>query len=439
MQASASASEEHVSLRSKILATMALPLIVLVIATFALLTSRRQTTEALTAERNAVAIRDTLDHVLVDLTDAETGSRGYLLTGEESFLEPYTNGTDALTRDMHALNALIVGDPIATAEVAKLQVLANQRLSLLQTTQLLAPVTDLTNHAQLISQMSRGKAVADDIRDVVSQAQDEAADLLAVRQRSLDRSRTVSFMIGIVGMPLGMLASLIVVALSTGRLVNRIRRTEQLARMLEEGLPLGDASTSDDELGRLERVLVRSGDRVVELQGELRHMATADPLTRLINRRGFLPTAEHQLEVAKRNHQPLALVFLDLDGLKKVNDSLGHSAGDGMIAEAAFVMRDTFRASDLIARMGGDEFCILFATESEDAAEATIARLHFAAEVTNRQEGRPFALAFSTGIAVFDPEEPQTLDQLMAVADERMYCAKRAKATTTSLDEAPVI
>src|SRR5206468_779065 len=175
----------------------------------------------------------------------------------------------------------------------------------------------------------------------------------------------------------------------------------------------------------------------VELQGELRHMATADPLTRLINRRGFLPTAEHQLDVAKRSHQPLALVFLDLDGLKKVNDSLGHSAGDGMITEAAFVMRDTFRASDLIARMGGDEFCILFATESEEAA-AAVARLNTAVEVTNRQEGRPFALAFSTGVAMFDPERPQTLDQLMAVADQRMYCAKRAKATASNLDEAPV-
>jgi diguanylate cyclase (GGDEF)-like protein len=417
---------------------MALPLIVLVIATSALLISRRQTTEALVAERNAVAVRDTLDHILVDLTDAETGSRGYLLTGQDSFLEPYTEGSDALIHDMHALNGLIGDDPVATAQVAKLQVLANQRLSLLQTTQLLAPVTDLTNHAQLISQMSRGRVVMEEIRDIVSREQSEAADLLAQRQRSLDASRHFSFLVGIVGMPLGMLASLIVVALSTGRLVSRIRRTEQLAGMLEEGMPLGDASTSDDELGRLERVLVRSGTRVVELQSELRRMATADPLTRLINRRGFLPTAEHQLEVAKRSHQPLALMFLDLDGLKQVNDTLGHSSGDGMIAEAAFVMRDTFRASDLIARMGGDEFCVLFAAESEAAATAAIVRLQAGVDATNAQEGRPFTLAFSAGIAMFDPEEPRTLDQLMAVADQQMYAAKRAKTATTSMDGAPV-
>src|SRR6476619_3079991 len=89
-----------VSLRFKILAVMALPVIVLGIATGALLRARQQTTEALVAERNAVAVRDSLDRILVDLTDAETGSRGYVLTGQASFLEPYTHGTEALIHDM---------------------------------------------------------------------------------------------------------------------------------------------------------------------------------------------------------------------------------------------------------------------------------------------------------------------------------------------------
>ena len=62
-------------------------------------------------------------------------------------------------------------------------------------------------------------------------------------------------------------------------------------------------------------------------------------------------------------------MFLDLDGLKQVNDALGHAVGDGMITEAAFVLRETFRASDLIGRMGGDEFCVLFAAESQDTAD----------------------------------------------------------------------
>ena len=68
-------------------------------------------------------------------------------------------------------------------------------------------------------------------------------------------------------------------------------------------------------------------------------------------------------------------MFLDLDGLKLVNDTLGHSVGDSMITEAAFVLRETFRASDLIGRMGGDEFCVLFAIDSYEAAKIALTRL----------------------------------------------------------------
>jgi diguanylate cyclase (GGDEF)-like protein len=406
---------------------MAIPVIVLGIATGALLRARQQTTEALDAERNAVAVRDSLDKILVDLTDAETGSRGYVLTGEPSFLEPYTHGAEALHGDLQTLTGLIGGDRAAEAEIAELRVLANQRLSLLQTIQLLAPVSGLTNHSQLVSEMSRGKVVMDEIRVLVANAESEAASLLRQRERGLDASRRVSFLVGVIGMPLGVLASLIVVMLFVQHLAGRIVRTEEIGRMMEAGLPLREPSTSEDELGRLERVLVQSGTRVGELQGELRRMGTTDTLTRLMNRRGFLPTAEHQLKVANRTHQPVALMFLDLDGLKLVNDALGHSVGDSMITEAAFVLRETFRSSDLIGRMGGDEFCVLFAADSYHAAKIALTRLKNAVDVANAQEGRPFVLSFSAGVAFYDPEVPRTLDDLIAEADEQMYVRKRAK------------
>lgn len=415
------------SLRSKILAIMALPLIVLVIATSALLRSRERTTEALVAERNAVAVRDTLEHILVDLTDAEDATRGYVLTGEPSFLEPYTLGSEALAVDMRTLTGLVASDGVASEEVAKLRELTNRRFSLLQTLQLLAPVTDFTNHGQLIRDLNSGKTTMDEIRALVNREESEAADLLARKKHALDASDHISFLVGIIGLPVGVLASLVVVMLFVQHLAGRIVRTEEIGRMMEEGMPLREPSTSDDELGRLERVLVQSGRHVAELQGELRRMGTSDALTRLTNRRGFLPTAEHQLKVAKRTHQPIALMFLDLDGLKKVNDTLGHSAGDTMITEGAFVLRETFRASDLIARMGGDEFCVLFAADSYHSAKIALTRLKNAVDETNAQEGRPFSLSFSAGVAMFDPEDPCTLDQLIAQADQQMYLRKRAK------------
>jgi len=424
--------EDPLTLRTKIIAIMAVPFVVLVAATSALVSSRDRADDALEAERQAVALRSAFERILVDLTDAETGTHGYVLTGDEAFLEPYREGSTQLREDLTDLRALSATTPVGPSEVASLQALVNTRLSILQSTQLLAPLNDLTNHTQLTQLMTDGRETMDRIRELVATEEAEADELLAARQASLDASRRVSFMIGIVGMPLGLSASLLMVLLFMQRLVARIRRTQSLARLLEEGMPPGEASTSDDELGRLDQVLVRSGTRVVELQDELRRMGTADSLTRLMNRRGFLPTAEHHLELAKRTYMPTALMFLDLDGLKHVNDTLGHAAGDGMITEAAYVMRQTFRASDVIARMGGDEFCVLFATESEATADAAAARLQEAVLQANAQDGRPFELSFSTGVAMFDPEQPCSLDQLMATADERMYVNKRAKASARS-------
>jgi diguanylate cyclase (GGDEF)-like protein len=320
------------------------------------------------------------------------------------------------------------GGELSPPEVQALRRLGDQRVSILESLQLLAPINDATNHDELKRLTSSGSSVMNRFQVLLDREEAEADSQLVARQRSLDSARRTWVLVGMAGIPLGMLVSLAAVGLYTQRLGHRISRTEHIARLLDEGMPLGEASTSKDELGRLERALIRTGTRVVELQGELRRMGTADTLTRLLNRRGFIPSAEHQLGVAKRTHQPMALLFLDLDGLKGVNDTLGHAAGDGMITEAAYVMTQTFRASDLIGRVGGDEFCVLFATDSEETAKVALLRLKEGVDEMNEQQGRPFSLSFSAGLAMFDPEQPSSLDELMAVADERMYEAKRAKS-----------
>jgi diguanylate cyclase (GGDEF)-like protein len=416
-----------VSLRTKILAIMALPIVVLVAAMLALMVSRERTNQSLEAERYAAALGDGYEQVLADLVDAESGMRGYLLTGQERFLQPYKSATERLPGHLKTLIDLTRSDAKESDEVAKLENLIAQREPALVALLPFAPITDIQNPTAVIDVLEDGKVILDQIRDIADRERIESARLSIERRRSLDSARDFFFAIALLGLPLGVLASMLVVLFFVQHLAGRIVRTEEIARMIEEGMPIREPSTSDDELGRLERVLVQTGRRVGELQGELRRMGTIDALTRLMNRRGFLPTAEHQLKVALRTHTPIALMFLDLDGLKLVNDSLGHSAGDGMITEGAFVLRETFRASDLIARMGGDEFCVLFAAETYHSAKIALARLKNAVDDANAQEGRPFVLSFSAGVAMFDPDDPCTLDQLIALADEQMYVRKRAK------------
>ena len=176
------------------------------------------------------------------------------------------------------------------------------------------------------------------------------------------------------------------------------------------------------------RVALRDVTERVEMQQQLIDLAGLDDLTGLQNRRGFLRSAEVQLKVARRRETPLVLLFIDVDGLKAVNDSHGHAAGDLLLVDTADLLSATFRESDVVARVGGDEFCVLL---TSDASEAWLAvrRLLVAMEEHHEQAAgeRPFRLSLSIGSATFEPENPRTIEQLMKQADDAMYANKRAK------------
>jgi len=154
---------------------------------------------------------------------------------------------------------------------------------------------------------------------------------------------------------------------------------------------------------------------------ELKRLALTDELTGLHNRRAFLSLAEHALKVAQRSHTECLLFYADVDGLKKVNDTLGHHAGSGMIAEAAVVLKNVFRDSDIIARVGGDEFAVLAIASPVRHAHLVLSRLSTKLAAFNNSEQRPYKLSLSVGVAPFIPGSARTVHELMHEADESMY------------------
>ncbi|MGH7462699.1 MAG: GGDEF domain-containing protein, partial [Longimicrobiales bacterium] len=159
----------------------------------------------------------------------------------------------------------------------------------------------------------------------------------------------------------------------------------------------------------------------------LRNMSLTDPLTGVYNRRGAITLAEQQLKVAQRLGRTLLIVYADLNHLKQINDTHGHTAGDAALLEVAEVLQETFRESDIIARIGGDEFVVL-AMETTDVDENTLRRrLLDALTFRNARGARPFDLSLSIGIARFDPERARAFEELMGEADRRMYEDKRIK------------
>jgi len=157
---------------------------------------------------------------------------------------------------------------------------------------------------------------------------------------------------------------------------------------------------------------------------ELRKLALTDELTGLNNRRGFLALAEHQAEVAQSTGKAFTLLFIDLNGLKQINDNLGHKEGDRAIADAAQILRETFRDTDILARVGGDEFCVLLTEIKGPAADTSIPRLQTRLDIHNLQSDRPFKVALSVGAAEYEPAHPCSITELMQRADESMYRQK---------------
>ena len=160
----------------------------------------------------------------------------------------------------------------------------------------------------------------------------------------------------------------------------------------------------------------------------IRTLSNTDELTGLLNRRGFMTLGEQQIRTSIRTGNRLWLLFADLDGLKDINDRLGHEAGDRALCEVAGLLRTgSFREADLVARLGGDEFAILAPEISPMDGELFVRRVADGVERANGQPGREFTLSLSLGLAVLDPTQPQSLDELISQADRLMYGAKHAR------------
>ncbi len=184
-----------------------------------------------------------------------------------------------------------------------------------------------------------------------------------------------------------------------------------------------------DGNGRVVRIAVFGTDitRHRQMEKHLETMALTDQLTGLYNRRGFINLAERQLKFSKRSKQKMLLFFADVDRMKWINDNLGHEDGDKALINTAKILVKTFRSSDIISRVGGDEFAILALDADEKTAEGLLKRLHKLVQKSNTRKGRKYDLAISIGYAVFDPHHHDALYELMSRADRQMYQDKKNK------------
>ncbi|BCV66786.1 GGDEF domain-containing protein [Shewanella carassii] len=220
--------------------------------------------------------------------------------------------------------------------------------------------------------------------------------------------------------------------LARGDLHSRIQLEQQdeLSELANEFNNMKQALMETTERKEQLQLEVEAQTRQLQLQQDrLRYLADHDDLTGALNRGAATTELEHAIVRCQRQQLKAALLFIDLDKFKPINDSFGHSAGDAVLVEIAKRMRNTLRRSDLVARIGGDEFIIwLEPINSREEVCAVLEKIH-ALGTDISWQGQRLEVGLSTGISLY-PEHGDTLAELISAADNAMYQAKESQAAT---------
>ncbi len=313
------------------------------------------------------------------------GERGYLLTRDSRFLGPYAESRRDIPRLFSQLRSLTGENARQRADLERLRRRLASYYTLLDHTIALAQAGRMAE-AQGVVRRGLGKREVENVLREVSRIEAEEHRALAQRRAAYagaDR-RTGRYGLGLAAAGLAMLVLLVVSAIAA----------------------------------------LRANDRAAEATAELQRIAATDALTGLWNRRHLLERLEAEIGRSRRNGRPLCVAILDVDHFKRVNDLHGHPAGDEVLRALAGLIRESVRSSDVVARMGGEEFAILMPETDRAQAGLVCERLRERVELSPvpLPSGAALTVTLSTGIALMAGEEAS--EALISRADVALYDAK---------------
>ena len=221
-------------------------------------------------------------------------------------------------------------------------------------------------------------------------------------------------------------------------ILRKAAEPHEILRAVNESLKQPTTPTRLPQTGQLQRAhLELLADKLYQKVSELektnehlRNMSLTDALTGLNNRRGFMILATGLLKFARRVRYSVALLYIDLDSLKYINDTFGHNAGDAAILQFSRILTETFRESDVIGRLGGDEFVVMMVDASESDLASIQGRMQGNIDAYNLRAASGQSLAFSLGVIRVEPESTITMEELLSQADAAMYKHKLSRKRT---------
>jgi diguanylate cyclase (GGDEF)-like protein/PAS domain S-box-containing protein len=474
---------------------------------------------AVRAVEHTLAVESAIHGTITLLVDAETGHRGYLLTGDERFLEPLSWAKLELEPRLKGLDSLTMGDAQQAEHLRAIRGLIQQKLEFIRASEELRRLGN-TEEAIARVRSGRGKELMDQIRVHARQMLFHEQEGLSERKAEAQHAEQVA----IIGVGVGSVIMVVLALfslLTVSRDVTELKSAaEELAKSEQHYRLLTDQSS---DLVRLigidgivryvspsvERMLGYSVDEYIQLPGlsimhpsevdigkrilsdvksgaetsgvatyrlrhkngeyrwfevrwaalrnaegkvhelhtagrdvterreaerqlnlyadELLRIAIRDELTGLYNRRGFLEVAGQAHAQALRDARPCAVIFVDLNGMKRINDEQGHEVGDLALVDTAQVLTSGMREGDVVARLGGDEFVVFARDFAAEQLEPLRGRLRMLADARVAEQKRPFRLSMSLGAALVESVSASSLEQMLERADAAMYEQKNAR------------
>jgi len=360
---------------------------------------------------------------LMSMKDAETGQRGYLLTQNPKYLEPYHNGI-ANAKDISNTLMKVTLNTESRAlleEIKKLEILKYKEL---QKTINLANNNKL-QEALIIVNDDSGKRIMDNIRKKSAKFLDKEIDLLNDSKMEFTILRTRIITLISVSVTFFIMMSLFTILFLNRTLFEPMKLLLNSTHKVENGEQIDiDDITTQDEMGYLLSSFYKMNEKVMQRESCLTHIAQHDELTDLKNRVNLYSCMDTAILNAKVTNRKIAILFLDLDKFKQINDTLGHEAGDLLLVEASKIFAKNIRSTDSVFRLGGDEFLILLEDITDvSQVDRVITKIFDAIQTPLQYKDKEMQISVSIGVAIF-PEDGSSPDELVKASDIAMYAAK---------------
>jgi len=392
--------------------------------------------EEVTISNNLLVLKGEL---LTNIVDAETGQRGFLLTGNSDYLRPYNSGIKAAQLNLKTLQQLTLTDKKQQALLLTIEKLMNHKLSELQNTIDLYYAKRIEESLSIVNS-DKGKAFMDEIRLNLQKFNNNLIEKRSKQKRDfidLQEKIRLLFIFEAIFFAIVLLFIASIVSKTILKPIQNLTNSVKAFEIDKTFIPV--EIKTGDEIGLLSKAFNKMAEKAtfksLSLQGDFNRVkkerdkalveSILDPLTGLSNRKFMAVELNKLMLSSKRYGTNLSLMIIDLDHFKKVNDTFGHVIGDIVLKAISKVIKQAMRASDLTIRYGGEEFIVVMDHTASDEALTKAETLRKEVEAMRIDELKGSKITISIGVTELCKED-SSIESFVARADEALYKAKNS-------------